>query len=92
MFLCDNGFEIYDSKYIIFGPPDHEEYLRNVGFSDIFGFRNSAGKYRYDCCLTEDLFNIDVFTLQLADGFKVSETDLLCINSKLDFKISQNSR
>jgi len=86
IFLQENGFDIFDNKYIIFGPPNKEQYLRDRGFTNIFGFRNSTGKYRYDCSLSEDLFDIDLFTYSLGNGFRVNETDLICMNNKFNLQ------
>ena len=85
-FLKENGFDIYDNKYIIFGPPNKEQYLRDRGFTNIFGFRNSTGKYRYDCSLSEDLFDIDLFNYSLGNDFRVNETDLICMNTKYNLQ------
>ncbi|MEK9572752.1 MAG: FkbM family methyltransferase [Paracoccaceae bacterium] len=92
VYMRDNGFEIYDSKYIILGPPNGEEILKGIGFSQIFGFTNSAGRYRYDCSLTDQLYDEDVFNLTLPKGFRVNETDLICIRADINQKIVQQLR
>ncbi len=83
-FLQANGFEIYDSKYIIFAPQGSEAALEELGFSDVFGFVNSAGRHRYDCSLTDKIADEDVFKMTLPHGFRVSETDLICVNKRFD--------
>ncbi len=86
-YLLDHGFELYDGKYIVFGPPKQEQYLKQVGFTNIYGFRNSAGKYRYDCSIRRQLFDKDLFNLSLREGFFVNETDLICINKKVNITV-----